>query len=163
LVPRKEEILKRHRDILFIEYPDLAPISIIITTLAARAYQGEQGIADTMRRCLYGMETFISPVWPRVPNPVNPREDFADKWATTVGLSKRLEQNFHTWLAQAKADFEKLHAQGDEDLLYEQALERFGAKSESSQSIASGVRVSAPYVVPKTHRISETPAKPWTR
>lgn len=157
------QILKRHRDIMFIEQPDLAPISIIITTLASRAYQGEQNIADTLRRCLYGMEALISPVRPRVPNPVNPREDFADKWATPEGLSKRLEQNFHTWLAQAKADFEMLHGAGDEDSLYQQALERFGAKSESILGSAPGVRISSPYVAPKTHRISEPPARPWTR
>ncbi len=39
------QILKRHRDFMFIKRPDLKPISMIITTLAARAYQGESNLA----------------------------------------------------------------------------------------------------------------------
>ena len=35
------QILKRHRDIMFVEDPDDKPISIIITTLAAHAYNNE--------------------------------------------------------------------------------------------------------------------------
>jgi len=40
------QILKRHRDITFFERPDAKPISIIITTLAAQAYNQETTISD---------------------------------------------------------------------------------------------------------------------
>ena len=38
---RSIQILKRHRDMMFKRSPDLAPISMIITTLAAHSYEGE--------------------------------------------------------------------------------------------------------------------------
>jgi len=86
--------------------PDAQPISIIITTLAARAYQGEADLGDAMERILEQMGNLIHSTRPRVPNPVNPAEDFADKWYTEEGRKKRLEENFHTWLTAAKADLQ---------------------------------------------------------
>ena len=40
------QILKRHRDVMFDETPELAPISMIITNLAANAYDGESDALD---------------------------------------------------------------------------------------------------------------------
>jgi len=74
------QILKRHRDIEFANDPDGKPASVIITTLAARAYQGEAEIADALNTILSTMGTLVSPTTPRVPNPVNPAEDFTDRW-----------------------------------------------------------------------------------
>lgn len=42
ILQRSVQILKRHRDIMFQKNDDVKPVSIIITTLAARAYQGER-------------------------------------------------------------------------------------------------------------------------
>ena len=40
ILPRTVQLSKRHRDIHFLELdPNLAPISVIITTLASRAYE----------------------------------------------------------------------------------------------------------------------------
>ena len=41
-------ILKRHRDNWSKDNPDLKPISIILTTLAARAYNGETDIVAAL-------------------------------------------------------------------------------------------------------------------
>ena len=41
---------------------------------------------------------------PRIPNPVNPREDFADRWAA----DRRYEENFWVWHSTIKADLENL-------------------------------------------------------
>lgn len=49
-------ILKRHRDGMFASRYDERPISVIITTLAAHAYNGEEKIADA----LYSILAWIS-------------------------------------------------------------------------------------------------------
>ena len=95
------QILKRHRDIMFEKDPDGKPISIIITTLAARAYQGESGLESALERIVTTMGDFVHSADPKVPNPVNPAEDFADKWPD----APRLEDNFWKWLTGVQKDF----------------------------------------------------------
>ncbi len=100
------QLLKRHRDV----WPnattqDSKPISIIITTLAAMAYGGESDIGGALVNILNRMESFVNAYTPRVPNPVNPKEDFADRWDTDKGKALQLKENFFAWLEQAKRDF----------------------------------------------------------
>lgn len=100
------QLLKRHRDVMYSQRrycSDYKPISIIITTLAARAYDGENNIGEAILAILEGMQGKINDKEPRIPNPVNPEEDFADKWKA----DKKLEENFRIWLIHAKRD---LHA-----------------------------------------------------
>lgn len=100
---RSIQLLKRHRDCMFADDPEHKPISIIITTLAAHAYNEEPTISAALQSILTGMDRYIEDrdgiAW--VANPVNPAENFADKWAET--LEKR--ENFHRWLNQARQDF----------------------------------------------------------
>lgn len=95
------QILKRHRDIMFEKDPDGKPISIIITTLAARAYQGESDLESALERIVTTMGDFVYSTAPKVANPVNPAEDFADKWPD----DSRLEVNFWKWLTEVQKDF----------------------------------------------------------
>ncbi|MDD4202436.1 MAG: nucleotidyltransferase [Candidatus Omnitrophica bacterium] len=99
------QILKRHRDIRFENDKNGKPISIIITTLAAKAYKGEDNLEDAMKGILSRMEDLVNPHGQRVPNPVNPSEDFADKWSKDKGRKLKLEENFWKWLKWAKEDF----------------------------------------------------------
>jgi len=99
------QILKQHRDVMFEDNPDSKPISIIITTLSARAYQGEGDLASALQRLLDDMDKYINQAAPYVPNPVNPKEDFADKWFSVDHAHHRLPQNFDLWLRQARAHF----------------------------------------------------------
>lgn len=122
------QMLKRHRDIMFRADPEGKPISIIITTLAAWSYRGESTIEETIDRVLSDMDRHINPGRPRVPNPVNPIEDFADKWSTTDGRIRRLGENFHSWLARARADFAQVAKSKDHQLLRENSLQKFGVK-----------------------------------
>jgi len=101
---RAIQILKRHRDVMFRSRPELAPISMIITNLAAAAYDGEQNVADALIGIVTRMGTFVQPSAPRVPNPTHPDEDYADKWQESASL----ETNFFLWLAQANADVLRL-------------------------------------------------------
>ncbi|QOK30039.1 nucleotidyltransferase (plasmid) [Cytobacillus oceanisediminis] len=107
ILKRCIQLLKRHRDNMFGEN-DSKPISIIITTLAARAYNGELNLEEAMVNLLENMPRFINTSIPRVPNPVNPNEDFTDRWDTPEGKKLNLEGNLKNWLLQARADFNNL-------------------------------------------------------
>lgn len=98
-------ILKHHRDIMYQnDEINCCPISIIITTLAAHAYAGEDEIADALVSVLSNMEHFILRDGQRraiIANPSDPSENFADKW---LEYPER-EVAFYRWLRQAQQDF----------------------------------------------------------
>jgi len=158
------QILKRHRDVMYEDNPDSKPISIIITTLAAASYQGETEIDDALERILSTMGSLINPTSPRVPNPVNPAEDFADKWGDPQYHHLQLEQNFWLWLEQAKADFRTIGNARNLELIAEQAQEKFGV-SLGREGLDERLKIGAASVsvTPKSHTITEAPAKPWCR
>ena len=101
---RAIQLLKRHRDVMFADAPDLAPISMILTNLSGHAYGGEADVYLAVRRILGQILTYVRATPPYVPNPTHPAEDYADKWSK----DPRLEANFRAWHAQATADFERL-------------------------------------------------------
>lgn len=96
------QLLKRHRDICFKEDDTNAPISIIITTLAAHAYNGEVDLYDALRHIIREMPNYIEHrngrYW--VPNPTIADENFADKW----NESEAKANAFYKWLEQARND-----------------------------------------------------------
>ena len=102
---RAIQILKRHRDIMFVNDQDNKPISIIITTLAGHAYNNESDLLDALQNLVKEMPHYIqdfnSVTW--IPNPVNPLENFADKWQE----HPQREQNFRRWLRQVQQDLDK--------------------------------------------------------
>ncbi len=156
------QILKRHRDVMFEKSPDRKPISIILTTLAARAYQGEADLESAMENILASMDRFVNRTYPRVPNPVNPQEDFADRWQTPEGRRLGLEESFWEWLEQARVDFDILVSSRDQVLIASQAMQKYGTRlDEKSLPKVIGV---APVIVsaPKTQHITGA-AKPWRR
>ena len=100
---RAIQLLKRHRDCMFVDDDEHKPISIIITTLAAHSYNEEPTISAALHSILTGMDQYIEDrdgeAW--VVNPVNPAENFADKWAE----EPRKQANFHEWLDEARQHF----------------------------------------------------------
>jgi len=107
ILQRCIQLMKRHRDNMFGD-DERKPISIIITTLAARAYSGEQNLEEALINIIEKMPNYINLNTPRVPNPVNPNEDFTDRWDMPEGVKIDLEGNFKNWLLQAKVDFKNL-------------------------------------------------------
>lgn len=106
---RAIQLMKRHRDIKFGDHDD-KPVSIIISTLAAHAYREAmdalepQSFYDVLVRIVELMPTYIARrgnvSW--VPNPVNPLENFADKWQEKPAK----EKIFREWLAEFRAGLE---------------------------------------------------------
>ena len=101
---RAIQILKRHRDMKFAghQWEKEKPISMIITTLAARLYEQEGDVLSTLENIvrLFGAHSKLFDPDSRleesiagrniisrrpdgewyIPNPVNPSENFADRW-----------------------------------------------------------------------------------
>ena len=97
------KILKRHRDIMFEQNDDDAPISMIITTLSGLVYDGTQSISMALELILYKMDDFIerdSNGIYKIKNPVNNKENFADKWNKVPNKARC----FYEWLKAAKND-----------------------------------------------------------
>ena len=156
--------LKRHRDVMFKDDPDGQPISIIITTLAAAAYEGEQDTASTVANILARMGSFVRKTKPRVPNPVNPVEDFADKWYDPKYAQLDLENKFWQWLEQAQNDFQIIGESRDAGFIAEQIQAKFGSVPDA-RSLEGKLGLGAVSVItaPKSHAIVEPPARPWMR
>ncbi len=149
------QLLKRHRDVMFENKPDSQPISIIITTLAARAYSGEADVSLALTNVLGSMLDLLAPTEPIVPNPVNPAEDFADKWNEEAHKHDNLRDNFRLWVRQASSDFASiLNASNTSDVadLTRQALDVKLEKLHVSPAIVTAR---------STKKISSDSASPW--
>ncbi len=106
VLQRIVQILKRHRDIMFKDDED-KPISIIITTLSARAYNGETSLIEGLVNVISTMGNYITKDHNEnfvISNPVNPEENFADKWPTHT----KRKENFFKWLKQVKLDVQSI-------------------------------------------------------
>lgn len=79
---RVVQLLKLHRDSFFQTNPENKPASILITTLAAQAYNGERDLFEGYRNIAIGLRSGVEErsgsYW--VPNPAQEKENFADKW-----------------------------------------------------------------------------------
>jgi hypothetical protein len=99
---RVVQVLKAHRNEHFRDELEMRPASILITTLAAYAYRGEQDLMDAVLDAVELMPGYILDTddGPQVLNPVEPRENFADRWRAKPVLEKR----FHEWLEKLAED-----------------------------------------------------------
>lgn len=98
------QILKRHRDIFWERKKDTyKPISIIITTLAASLYKGQDNIYNVIHDVLTGINDDVIKQAGKfyISNPANPAENFADKWNEDSSLPK----SFFDWINNARDVF----------------------------------------------------------
>ena len=169
------QILKRHRDIMFAKAPDDKPISIIITTLAGHAYNNEPDILTALQNIVVDMPRYIQQndggVW--IPNPVNPLENFADKWAE----HPQREDNFYKWLSEVQKDLNAALRQPDIQRAAESLKSRLGERiiNKGLQNFHEAQKGSAAILGAKTSRpprkdtnngtetVRFTPRKPFGR
>lgn len=157
------QLLKRHRDSLYTHHPerdpDRKPISVIISTLSARAYSGEPDVATALISILSKMEDLVDkPPRRRVPNPVDPEEDFADRWSKEPDL----EENFFWWLRHAKGDFSELLQPSNKEHLDAMIRNRMSVglpKNDLASLVKETTGTLSTASIPLT-RIS-SPPKPW--
>ena len=110
ILQRCVQLFKRHRDCYYSNKNNAekenAPISIIITTLVAQSYQLETDLLGFMIKAVKAMRQSIQPQNGHysILNPVDNRENFADKWNSNNDLPKE----FSKWLTQIASDLELL-------------------------------------------------------
>ncbi len=154
------QILKRHRDVMFRTNPAVAPISMIITNLAAHAYSGEPDLYTALTNIVEKMPQYVNAQRPRVPNPANPAEDYADKWAA----NRNLEQHFWLWHTQIAADLKKLPAFLTGDALFADVRRTFGVElSEEELRPFEAHRIRRAPAIVRTSALSIPPSapRPW--
>lgn len=157
---RSIQILKAHRDLMFAKLPDSKPISIIITTLAARAYQPTASMSQAMDAIINALDQFRASDADVVLNPANPAENFADKWNNPKYAKDRLKASFHQWVEQVTADIRDYLGAGTEQSLITEANRRFGVTPESGLLLAA-LSLSVPLQLPRyiVHRGSKSVGK----
>lgn len=157
---RSIQILKRHRDVMFKDSPEWKPLSMIITTLATHAYEGETDLGMALTNIIDRMPQYVNTAKPRIPNPVNPGEDFADRWAK----DSHYEINFWSWHAQVKADNFRLSILRDVSQINQTLKNKFNlnlSPDMQQQLETSGISTSKVVVsaAPTIHIASAQ--KPW--
>lgn len=156
---RSIQFLKRYRDLKFGYRTKLKPSSIILTTLAAKAYNQQDNLYAALLSIATRMEDQIeydgeNPV---VLNPANPNENLAEKW---ISHPERFEA-FRDWLKELRTDLRLYINEDDLPTLSEHLRPNFGesvvnrAIAEYSKNLGDlktlgslGVG-SGPYVVSK--------------
>lgn len=175
---RSIQIMKRHRDSRFNrgnKY-DYAPISIIITTLAAQFYQGDSDVHSALKSIitqLYAhavlvenrtVDRCIAPVSPisrssdgrwYIGNPVNPEENFADRWHEDNHARARA---FFSWVEALKEDFVDILTMMKPETVRNRLTKVLGS-SVVSDHLGLIVPPPAAFNTPKIH--ITTPARPW--
>lgn len=121
---RTVQALKRHRDLSFAERPKDRPASIIITTLAGMAYSPGGSLYEVLTDVSAKMPGLVERrddvYW--VENPVQPEENFADRWRRHPGRDRR----FFEWMEQAQADFAGYGEERGVDKVLDKIARTFG-------------------------------------
>lgn len=177
---RAIQILKRHRDVRFINHPMALdrPISMIITTLAAKLYNGEPTVLSALRNIVnqfdmlsallssdYSLNKSLQTqslitrkddgTWV-IPNPVNPNENFADRWHENNNQKARA---FFEWASWVKDDLVEIIEKNDVGKIVKYFESTLGQVSITTAK-ALGLPTSAMVVsAPIVHIAS--PNKPW--
>ena len=101
ILKRVVQLLKRWRDVHYQRQRELAPISMVLTTMAAQAYTGELTVTEALTSVLNNFVSLVASSAPRVYvlNPANPKEDLSERWNDTAryrafvdGISKFRER-----------------------------------------------------------------------
>ena len=131
LLKRYIQILKRHRDVMFQEKSN-KPISIIITTLATKAYaycvktNKYDNELDLLSDVIKYMPAFIDDslgVY-KVLNPKTISENFAERWNEVPAKKKA----FDTWHSNATNFFDSLYNVTGQHKIFESLKQGFGKK-----------------------------------
>ncbi|MCA0778167.1 nucleotidyltransferase [Vibrio vulnificus] len=161
---RVVQILKRHRDKMFADNADSKPISVIITTLAASAYSGSSSLESALKEVLLGLKKFVNSDSNEVLNPVNPKENFADRWSMSAYNDLELKKNFHNWVNQVNRDFDFL-LESDELEMISESLAKNLSVSLESHKLASllSIPLTSDAIASQPKIVSEPVSKPWSK
>jgi hypothetical protein len=132
---RAVQALKRHRDLHFVDR-DFVPASIIITTLAGRAYRGGGDLYEVILAISGEMADYVEVrdgvLW--VENPVQEKENFADRWRA----EPRRADAFFEWIEAAHNDFASIGDDIGADRTLSRIAKSFGEGAKTAAAAALG-------------------------
>lgn len=176
---RSIQLMKRHRDVKFndVRRNGCAPISIIITTLAAQFYQDEtdtysaltgivsklhahavlvdNGTVDRVLAPFSPIKKTPDGMW-YIGNPVNPEENFADRWHEDNHARARA---FFSWVGALQEDLVNILNETDPGVLNKRLSAALGAAAVSKHLKLIVPTEAAEEKPPKIHILGA--AKPW--
>lgn len=176
---RAIQLMKRHRDLRFNHHDGLeyTPISIIITTLSAHLYGNETDIYSALSGIVGRLHAHAALVEGKaidrslasmgliqrtsagkwyIGNPVNPEENFADRWHEDNHARARA---FFSWVGALQEDLVNILSETDPRLLKEHLSDALGAAVVSKNFeviVPPEVVIESP---PRVHIAGV--AKPW--
>ena len=177
---RAIQILKRHRDVRFInhDFPFDKPISMIITTLAAQLYNGESNVYAALSNIVDQLDALSGLLQPgykqnaallqqdlirrnddgtwSILNPVNPEENFADRWHEN---NHRKAKIFFQWTQWVKKDLIQITGTNDIGKVVKSFESTLGQISNTAAKSLGFATIPASIVVP-TVQLSN-PNQPW--
>ncbi len=176
---RSIQLLKRYRDSYFNnpERTKYAPISIIITTLAAHFYRGEEDIYTALTNIVRQLQGHTDLVEGKriavsltdlglirrqpdgtwyIGNPVNPEENFADRWHEDNHARARM---FFDWVSSINVDLLDFPHQANTSNANSHFSRILGASAVTAHL---GILGSRDEVRPQRRKVQiASPAKPW--
>ena len=176
---RSIQLMKRHRDLRFNhqERIDYAPISIIITTLAAHLYGSEPDVYSALSGIVRKLQAHAALVEGKaidrplaamgliqrrpdgtwyIGNPVNPAENFADRWHEDNHARARA---FFSWVDALQEDLLNIFGKANPQLLTDHLGRILGAAAVTKH--IDVFEPAAPVIVTPPRIHITTPAKPW--
>ena len=170
------QIMKRHRDIRFAGHDseDFKPISMIITTLAARLYENEPDVFSALNNIAEKLRLYSTLVEGRasmiegniiqrqpdgtwyVGNPVNSRENFADRWHED---GEARAEAFFEWASWISTDLIEIANNPDYDTIVGSVQEHFEERIDHSNDLP--MKTPAAPAIIRPHVEIEAPSSPW--
>ncbi len=148
------QILKRHRDIMFEHDQDDKPISIIITTLAGLSYRNESDMLEAYWNIINGMIDMFERSNGKIKNPVNPEENFADKWIEHPQRAVK----FKKWLLQVKSDVNTAFENTNIRDVINELMPSFGERAVKLAASEAGIIMAST----APHIKKSTTTQPWS-
>ena len=182
------QILKRHRDMRFVghRWEKEKPISMILTTLSALLYNQEADVFSTLQNVISLLNAHSSLLNPRyrleehvaslnimnrlsdgtwyIPNPVNPNENFADRWHEN---DNRRAKAFFQWVDWAHNDLVEILTQVDSIKEIVQRLDECLGKNIEKRAASGHFVLGGPVIIHSKgdrapHIEIKNPSKPWS-
>jgi len=175
------QLMKRHRDQRFNGHAldDKRPISMIITTLAAYLYQNEGNVAAALQGIVEKLHAHNSLLYNRIladqslasmniiqkrsdgtwyiGNPVNPDENFADRWHEDNDARAK---SFFMWVEWLKEDLVDILTSQNAQASRKSLSSSFGDNITGKNFHLLAVQVAPAIITPRQVSIDSAP-KPW--
>lgn len=167
---RGVQLIKRYRDIYFEKKSEYATSSIILTTIAGHLYKGESSIFETIDSILSNIQQEsvmlkLNHSRLKITNPVNPQEDFSEKWDNDPILYRHFleftKDLYEKWqllkkdFSKSASTYESLFGEDIYKGAIRQQLEKLGKKSSNQLISSSSIIISGDVRTDRKGKINE--------